>query len=203
MRVFVAVELPAELRERMATVQDRLKNAGAEASWTRPGGIHLTLKFLGEVAEEQVPQIMRALATASSEKGRFRLGAEGVGTFPNASSARVVWIGVTGDVGRLVELQAAVEQALAALGFEPEGRPYTPHLTLGRIRRIRKRDAWLKALEVFRTFKLPDFDVASVSLISSELKPGGAVYRELGSVALRDEPGQPLPSPQPSEGPPQ
>jgi len=203
MRAFVAVEVPPTIREQLAAIQDRLKNAGVEASWTRPGGVHLTLKFLGEVREEQVPQIVRALSIAASDTGRFRLGIGGVGTFPNASSARVAWLGITGEVGKLAKLQAAVEQALVGLGLEPDDRPYTPHLTLARIKCIRKRDAWLKALEGLAACKLPDFDVTSISLISSDLKPGGAVYRELGSVALLDEPGRPLPAPRPPGGPPQ
>lgn len=201
MRAFVAIEVPGTLRERMAAVQDRLKNAGVEASWTRPGGIHLTLKFLGEVGQEQVPLIVRALAVAVGDKRRFRLGVEGVGAFPNAPYARVVWLGITGEAGRLAELQSAVEQVLVGLGLDPEDRPYTPHLTLGRVRIIRKRGEWLEALEGFRAFKLPDFNVDSVSLISSELKPGGAVYRELGRVPLLEEPGQPQPLSHPPEDP--
>jgi 2'-5' RNA ligase len=185
MRAFVAIEVPPTIRERMAAIQDRLRNAGAEASWTRPEGVHLTLKFLDEVREEQVPQIVRALSVAASGKGGFRLGIEGVGTFPNASSARVVWLGITGEVGQLAKLQAAVEQALVGLGLEPDDRPFTPHLTLARIKRIRKRDAWLKGLEALKNVKLPGFDVAAVSLIRSELRPAGAVYHEIGTVDLQ------------------
>ena len=74
---------------------------------------------------------------------------------------------------------------MVGLGMEPDDRPYTPHLTLGRIKRIRKRDAWLKGLEGVKGFRLPGFDVTAISLISSELRPTGAVYRELGSVALK------------------
>jgi 2'-5' RNA ligase len=97
----------------------------------------------------------------------------------------VVWLGFTGDVGRLVALQAAVDQAMAGLGMEREARAYTPHLTIGRIKRIRNRGAWLKGLEGVKDAKLPGFDVTAISLIRSELKPGGAVYRELGHMALK------------------
>jgi len=185
MRAFIAIEIPEATREGMAAVQARLKNAGADASWSRPEGIHLTLKFLGETSEERVPEILQALALALSDIERFRLRIEGVGTFPNPAAARVVWFGITGDVGRLVALQAAVEQAMAGLGVARDDRPYTPHLTLGRIKHIRERDVWLKGLGGLKDSQLPGFDVAAVSLIRSELRPAGAVYRELGRVALK------------------
>lgn len=184
MRTFVAIEVPQEFKAGLAAVRDRLRGAGADASWSNPDAVHLTLKFLGEIDGERVPQIMRALESAASGTGRFRLHGEGVGTFPNPAAARVVWLGVAGDVDRLLALQAAVEGALADVGVERDSRPYTPHLTLGRIRRIRTRDAWLAALAEVGGVRLPGFEVAAVSLFSSELKPGGAVHRELGSVAL-------------------
>jgi len=189
MRAFIAIEIPPAVKEGMAGVRDRLKSAGVDAGWSRPEGVHLTLKFLGEVSEERVPEIMRALALALGDTGWFRLGVEGVGVFPNPASARVVWFGLTGDVNVLVALQAAVEQAMAGLGIESDDRPYTPHLTLGRIKRIRKRAAWLEGLAGVSNSRLPGFEVASVSLIESQLRPSGAVYRELGRVALKDKRG--------------
>lgn len=185
MRAFIAVEIPEAIKEGMAAVQARLRSAGVDAGWSRPAGIHLTLKFLGEVGEERVPEIMQALALALIGTKRFRLCIEGVGTFPNPASARVVWLGVTGDVDKLVAVQAAVEQAVVGLGLEPDCRPYTPHLTLGRIRKIHKRDAWLKGLAAIGDFKLPGFDVTAASLIRSKLGPTGATYRELGRVSLQ------------------
>ena len=185
MRTFIAIEIPEAIKAGMAAVQARLKGAGVDASWSRSEGIHLTLKFLGEVSEERVPEIMQALALELGGTERFRLSPEGVRTFPNPASARVVWLGITGDVDKLVALQAVVEQALVGLGLEADGRPYAPHLTLGRVNSIRNRAIWLKELEKAGDFKLPGFDVTSISLIKSELKPTGASYRELGRVALK------------------
>ena len=185
MRAFIAIEIPQAVKEGLAGVQVRLENAGADASWPRPEGVHLTLKFLGEVGEGRVTEIMQALALALIDTKLFRLGVAGVGTFPNPTSARVVWLGVTGDVETLVALQAAVEQAMVGLGMDPDSRPYTPHLTLGRIRKIRDRAAWLAGLASVKDSSLPGFEVASVSLIESRLRPSGAVYREIGRVALK------------------
>ena len=189
MRAFIAIEIPQAVKEGMAVVRDRLRSAGVDAGWSRPEGVHLTLKFLGEVSEELVPEIMRTLALALGDAGRFRLGVEGVGVFPNPAAARVVWFGLSGDVQALAALQAAVEQAMAGLGIERDDRPFTPHLTLGRIRLIRKRSAWLEGLAEVRNSRLPGFEVGSVSLIESQLRQTGAVYRELGRVALKDERG--------------
>ena len=188
MRAFIAVELPEAVKAGMAAVQALLATSGVDASWPRPEGLHLTLKFLGETSEDRVPEIVRALTLALGDTGGFRLRGQGVGTFPHAASARVVWFGVAGDVERLVALRDAVEGAMTGLGAEADDRPYTPHLTLGRIRRIRRRGQWLRALEQVRNASLPGFDVTAVSLMGSELRPGGAVYRELGKVALKPGP---------------
>lgn len=184
MRAFIAIEIPPAIKEGMTGVRDRLKGAGVDAGWSRPEGVHLTLKFLGEVSEARVPEIMRALALALCGTGRFRLGVEGVGTFPNPASARVVWLGLAGDLKALFALQANVEQAMAGLGLEREVRPYAPHLTLGRVRHVRSPEIWLKRLAGVRSIKLPGFDVTAVSLIASKLGPAGATYRELGRVPL-------------------
>lgn len=184
MRAFIAIEIPETAKRGMAAAQEPLRGAGAEANWSRPEGMHLTLKFLGEVGEDRVPEILAALGAALNAAPRFQIRLEGVGTFPNPKDARVVWVGIAGDLARLHPLQAAVENAAAGLGFAPEARPFVPHLTLGRVRRIRRRDAWLKALAGLKDFSLPAFGVTSVSLMLSELKPTGAVYREIGRVQL-------------------
>lgn len=185
MRTFIAIEIPDAIKAGMAAAQVRLRSAGVAANWSRPEGSHLTLKFLGETSEEQVPQIMQALTRALGGTEGFLLRGEGVGTFPNPTAVRVVWCGIGGDVGRLGALQAAVEQAMVGLGLAPDDRPYTPHLTLGRVRRVRRSDLWLKGLAEVRDFKLPEFAVTAVSLIKSEFGPTGVVYRELGKVPLR------------------
>jgi len=193
MRAFIAIEIPDGVKEAIAAVQARVRSAAVVASWPRPEGIHLTLKFLGEVHEVRVPQIMRALTLALSDRERFRLGLEGVGTFPNPAAARVVWLGIVGEVGKLVALQAVVDQVMVGLGVARDDRPYTPHLTIGRIKHIRSRDAWLKGLAGSTNFELPGFDVASIRLMRSELMPTGAKYHELGKVALKQEPESPAP----------
>ncbi len=185
MRAFIAIEIPEAIKQQMAEVQRGLRNSGADASWPRPEGIHLTLKFLGEVPETKLAEIMESLRTAAQGTGAFRLEVAGAGAFPNAKTARVVWIGLAGEVEKLNRLQEAVEKAMADIGFAREDRKFTPHLTLGRIKYIRSRDAWLRAMEGIRDVRLQAFEVDAISLMKSELKPSGAVYTEMGRVELK------------------
>jgi 2'-5' RNA ligase len=184
MRLFIAIEIPEEIKKQMAEAQRRLQGIGVDASWTRSEGIHLTLKFLGEIPESKVPEIMSALTGAAGGLGRLRFEVAGVGVFPNPRNARVVWVGVSGDIEKLTGLQAAVEDAMARLGMKREERKFTPHLTLGRIKYIRSQKSWLGALEELKDIRLPGFEVTSVHLMKSELKPAGAVYTEMGRAEL-------------------
>ena len=185
MRLFIAIEIPGEIKHKMADVQRRLKDTDVDAGWTRPEGIHLTLKFLGEIPESKVPDIMGALTRALGGTGWFRLEIERVGTFPNPKNARVVWVGVSGEVERLMKLQTVLEDAMAGIGMDRDDRPFTPHLTLGRIKYLRSKEKWLNILEEIKNIKLAGFDVKAVALMKSELKRTGAVYTEMGRVELK------------------
>lgn len=185
MRLFIAIEIPDEIKDGLTEAQRGLKRSGTvDASWTRPEGIHLTLKFLGEVPESKVLAIMNGLQHAAEGIGPFRLEVGGVGTFPSPKNARVVWVGLSGDIEKLSRLQAAVEETISNIGFERDERAFTPHLTLGRIKYIRSRDRWLKALDEAKDIRLSGFDVAAISLMKSDLKPSGAVYTEVGHIDL-------------------
>jgi len=186
MRIFIAIEIPNNIKTALTEAQLGLKGAGAvDASWPHSEGIHLTLKFLGEISESKVPDIMSGLLHAVGGIGPFRLEVRGIGTFPNPQNARVVWVGLSGDVEKLAHLRSTVENALNSIGFKRDDRAFTPHLTLGRIKNIRSRDRWLKTLAEAKDFHLPGFDVASVSLIKSELKTTGAEYTEIGRIELK------------------
>ncbi len=117
MRLFIAIEIPDEIKKEMVKVQDQLRKANIDASWTRAEGMHLTLKFLGEVPETKIAEIVSGLQKAAEGIGQFRLEVKGVGTFPNPRNARVVWIGLSGDIGKLTKLQEAVENAMAGIGL--------------------------------------------------------------------------------------
>ena len=185
MRAFIAIELPPEIKQGIAKVQGQLRKNGANAGWTRPEGIHLTLKFLGEVDESRVSEIMMALTAAAKGIGKLNLEVTGAGGFPNMKNPRVLWLGVTGDIEKLSALQASVENAMTELGFEREGRTFSPHLTLGRIKFSKPGGNWQQKIESIRDVKLGGFEAERVSLMKSELKREGAVYREVGRVELK------------------
>jgi 2'-5' RNA ligase len=184
MRLFIAIELPEDIKQEIAKVQEQLKASGADANWTRPEGIHLTLKFLGEVPEAKVAGILQAMTGSAAGAGALRLEVGGAGAFPNGKAPRVLWLGLRGDVERLAALQRAVEDAMAAAGFGREDRPFSPHLTLARIRFPKPRDRWQQRIEEIRTVNLGGFTADRVSLMKSELHPAGAVYTEVGMVSL-------------------
>ena len=184
MRLFIAIELPPEIKQGIMKVQEQLRTAGANAGWTRPEGIHLTLKFLGEVEESRVDEIRNALASAVGAKDKLRLSIAGSGAFPNAKNPRVLWLGVAGDIEKLSAVQVSVENAMTGLGFEREERKFSPHLTLARIKFPKPRDNWQQKIESIRDVKLGEFEADRVSLMKSELKREGAVYTEVGRIEL-------------------
>ncbi|MEK6742519.1 MAG: RNA 2',3'-cyclic phosphodiesterase [Nitrospirota bacterium] len=187
MRTFISIELPPEIKQGIARVQEQLRSAGANAGWTRSEGIHLTLKFLGEVEESKTREIMQTLAGATQGIGKLNLEVAGAGAFPTGKNPRVLWLGVTGDVEKLGLLQGAVEDAMVTLGFEREERKFSPHLTLARIKFPKPRDNWQQMIENIRDVKLGGFEANRVSLMKSELKREGAVYTEVGRVELKKQ----------------
>ncbi|MEK7848688.1 MAG: RNA 2',3'-cyclic phosphodiesterase, partial [Chloroflexota bacterium] len=135
LRLFVAVELPPGVRAALAGLQRELRpRCGAGVRWVDAKGIHLTLKFLGGVEGARVPPVQAAVEQAASGQAAFRLSLGSTGFFPNPRRPRVFWVGIEGEVERLGALARRVEVALSPLGFPPERRPFSPHLTLGGVR---------------------------------------------------------------------
>ncbi len=184
-RTFIAIELPPDIKEAMAGVQAELGKSGADVVWVRPDGVHLTLKFLGDVEEEAVKKLGDALDGALKGEASFTLRAKGVGAFPAPRAPRVVWLGVEGDAARLSALAETVERVCAGLEFPSESRPFKAHLTLGRVRSPKGRDALVKMLGGFRDADLGEFEADAVSVMKSELKPAGAVYTEMRRIKLK------------------
>ena len=184
MRCFIAISLPEELKAKISGIQEKLKAAGADVSWTRPEGMHLTLKFFGEIEDKRIPKIEKALDAVVDGIPTFTLSVSGMGTFPDMRRPRVIWIGLKEDGGNLLRLQKGVEEDLKKTGFPSEDRRFTPHITLGRIRSNKNTDKLLRLIEEEKVEELGSFDVSEVHLIKSELKPAGAEYTELYSIIL-------------------
>jgi 2'-5' RNA ligase len=187
-RAFIAIELPDPVKAAISRVQDRM-HCGEHPSvkWVSPESVHLTLKFLGNIGPEIVPDVGRAMSQAAAGLGRIRLELSGVGAFPNLRAPRVVWVGLEGDIPTLRALQRQVENGLANLGFAPEGRAFSPHLTLGRVRQGAARDDQQRLSQAINSTELDElvaFEAASVSLMRSTLTRAGAVYSRIFEAGL-------------------
>lgn len=183
MRLFVAVHLPQEIRDGLASVQDRLRRAQADVSWVKPANLHITLKFLGETEPKQLARIGVVLAEAARGAAPFSLAVAGVGTF-GGRIPRVVWAGVTDGAAPLETLAGAVEDGLARLGFPKERRGFAAHFTLGRVRSPRNADGLLAAIRDEPTTALGTVRVEEFVLMQSQLDPGGSIYTALEHFPL-------------------
>lgn len=185
MRLFLAINLPTEVRAEVRAATAALRDEAPELSWVQESRLHLTLKFLGDVDEARLDELSAAAATVAGRHRELLMTLAGIGAFPNFRRARVVWLGIEQE-SRLELLHHEVELACESLGFEVEGRAFRPHLTLARVKhalpeeRLRALSRVAKQTD-FRT----DFVVRSVDLMSSELSQSGPAYRTLVSAALR------------------
>ena len=187
-RCFIAIELPSEIRAELDSLEEGLK-AGQHpfVKWVAPEGIHLTLKFLGSVASNKVSEIIEAISKAAQGASAMHLQMGGLGVFPNWQRPQVVWVGMRGEIEKLAALQRNIETALAPLGFPPESRGFTAHLTLARLRERaspgekQRFGEWLRSA---RSESRTAFEANSLSLMRSQLTPAGAIYTRLASVEL-------------------
>lgn len=183
MRLFVAADLPEDLRRRLAAIQADLRDIALPVRWVRPEGIHLTFKFLGQVQGGRLAEIERVLEGAGRGLASFRLQADGIGVFPERGNPRVLWVGVGGDLEAASRLRDAIERALGGIGFPPEDRDFRPHLTLGRVRG-RAKGEWRPVLERAAREAAGGFEVQDYVLFESRHDRSGAVYLPLRRYRL-------------------
>ena len=192
-RSFIAIELSEEAKEGLARLRRKIeRDEHRFVKWVDPGGIHLTLKFLGNIPAERVTEITEAMKKATGGISPFHLEISGLGAFPSLKQPRVFWVGISGELDKLSALQLDIDSTLAALGFAREERPFVAHLTLARIREgaspAERRD--FGELVDSTTFqdKYP-VEVAAVRLMRSQLTPAGAIYTCLSVVGLGGQEG--------------
>lgn len=187
-RLFVACEVPEDVKESIGIVIDDLRaKSGNDVRWIRPDGVHVTLKFLGEVPVKRLPAIKLAIQEAVVGHSPFELEFSNIGTFGGREGLRLMWVGIAGDVLRLEALVRAVNAALKVVGFEPERRPFRPHLTLGRVRdEISTRRRAQIEVDVGKMSVPPSsWRTMQVSLMRSRLTTQGAMYDVLATFPLR------------------
>jgi len=187
-RSFVAVNLDSALKESLAALiqefRNRLRHARTRIGWVNAVSLHLTLKFLGSVEEKKVPVILEKLKEAVSDARSFPMVFGDLGVFPNLNQPRVIWVGVKKGEKEICRLQKRVEDRLSELGFKPEKRGFSPHLTLGRIKALGSRGEVLRSLKELDQPEIGGINVTRVSLMKSTLTPKGAIYTELGGVGF-------------------
>ncbi len=189
LRLFVAVNLPAEVRQRLAAAQEHLRHGRPDVSWVRAENLHLTLKFLGETAEERLGPIRQALAAVGSRHRAFRIEMAGIGSF-GGRVPRVVWVGLKQGGESLTALAGDVESALADLGFPREQRAFTAHLTLGRVRSPRNVEGLAMGIREIQEERFGTAPVEAFELMRSELRPSGSVYTMLERFVLATSGGE-------------
>ena len=188
-RSFIAIELPREVKQALVSLQEKLKAAGgAPVKWVDPGSIHLTLKFLGDIDSGITGGITAALEEAARGTHPFSVEVSGLGVFPNPRRVQVVWVGLTGELDKLNQLQKRIEAALVPLDFKVEGRAFTPHLTLARVRDYAGPDARQKLGQLIEK---AGFDaktvikVNAVQLMRSQLTREGPIYTKISTIELK------------------
>lgn len=181
-RSFVAIDLAAPVLAAVGALQKKMAATQADVRWVRASGMHMTLKFLGSVDAARLDAVHAALAAVVSGHPVLHVRVRGVGAFPSFRRPRVLWVGLIAE--GLVELAHAADAALAKLGFEPEKRAFTAHVTLGRVNSLRD---WPR-LETAMTQHLDDdfgaSDVDAVTIYRSTLRRDGAVYTPLWTIPL-------------------
>jgi 2'-5' RNA ligase len=184
-RAFLAIDLPIEVLNEIRSIQSGLsKTLQGMLRWVRPEAIHLTLKFFGDISGDDIVTISRVMEDHVNGTGLLALDVKTLGVFPDMNRPRVIWLGISGDVERLIRLQKSMDKKLHEIGFAKEERPFRPHLTLARIKEPKGLIGLAKIVENSDNYKAGHFDAGGLTLFGSQLTPKGAIYTKLAYFAF-------------------
>jgi 2'-5' RNA ligase len=183
-RSFLAIELPKPILRKIEEVQGDLRSTRADVRWVNPEKIHLTLKFFKNIEESRIEPIFKSIEEPIRNTLPFSLEVRGVGAFPHLRNPRVIWMGLVDGREVLVSFQKQIETQLEKIGFQPEDRPFHPHLTLGRMKSSRGKEELVGRMERHKEEEFGDFQVERVILFKSDLKPSGPIYTLLKEIKL-------------------
>jgi 2'-5' RNA ligase len=188
MRCFIAIDISEGIRKGMAKLQNELRGKAdvgkGDVKWVDPNAMHLTLKFLGEIKAEQSVDVCKAAQDVAGKHRSFELDVEEVGHF-GGTSARVLWVGAGLNCGPLVQLHEDLEQQLESAGWPREGREFSAHLTLCRVRNAKAGTMLVQTIQPYKDLKLGSMPVDSLCVYQSELTPQGPIYTPLGNYKLQ------------------
>lgn len=186
MRTFIAIEISEEIRNTLAQIQSHLKYSGADVKWVEKDNIHLTLKFLGEISEEKKELVKSVLDGIARETKPFEITIKEIGAFPKIEFPRVVWVGLDKGSSESKTLAEKIDEALSKIGFEKETRPFASHLTIGRVRSPKNKEALKEKIQSSGSQLItPNSQlISSVILFQSTLTPKGSIYTKLHEAKL-------------------
>ncbi|HKY03693.1 MAG TPA: RNA 2',3'-cyclic phosphodiesterase [Blastocatellia bacterium] len=182
-RSFVSIEIPEPIRERIGALGQSLKRAGGQASWVKPANIHLTLKFLGDVARARIDAAKAGLERAAAGVHPIEIEVGGAGCFPSPRNPRVLWVGLASLPAELIRLHKRIEDELAREGFLKEQSRFSPHLTIARLRSPANSAELAESL-IARGFANEQFTASRIILMQSQLSAGGSIYTPLAAIDL-------------------
>jgi 2'-5' RNA ligase len=183
MRTFIAIELPEKVKKKIELAQAPLKKTNAFVSWVKPGNIHVTLKFLGEVPEDKINDVFLATEKALEGIKKFRMSLRGMGAFPDFRRPRVIWIGAKSGEEELIYLAGRVEEEMGKIGFPKENRKFSAHFTIGRVKSTKNIENLMELVKS-SDFSTDEIEVNEVVVMRSQLHPAGAIYTPLKKIQL-------------------
>lgn len=185
-RCFVAIEIPLQVQNVFEKIQNELKTEFGNASWTKIGNFHLTLKFLGDVKKDSISDVCNAIDKVAKSQKPFSLEFGGIGTFPNLSRPRVLWLGLKQGVKITTGLSSYINNTLLQWDVKKDGR-FHPHITLARLRQSMDLRGYIDLFEEYQTIQNTFMAVDEITLVKSELHPNGAVYTPISRFHLGKE----------------
>ena len=183
LRLFIAIEIPSEIKAQFVSLIRELKSTDADVRWDSPEKLHITLKFLGDTREEQLPEINLKLGQIAAQFAPFVLRYSGIGCFPNNKEPRIIWGGVEDLQNAISPIVESIELSMSILGFEREKRKFHPHVTIGRIKSQRNIRGLLRTMES-TTLESHTTNVSHLILVRSTLKPAGSEYSTIRTFQL-------------------
>lgn len=189
MRTFIAIELPKDIKDALASLQEQLKVSGSDVKWVSPENIHLTLKFLGEIDEAKLSKIIEIMADICVNKHPFQLRIWSCGAFPKINFPRVIWVGIDKGDSEVKEIAKDLQEEIAKIGIPKEERAFSSHITIGRVRSLRNRDKLISGLGALASNcaekGLGEFSVTKITLFKSTLTPKGPIYEAVKEANLK------------------
>ena len=185
-RTFIAVEIPANIRQKLAEVSDELSRLGVDAKWVPKENFHITLKFLGNVKAELIANVSEVVKSVVDQTSSFDIALAGLGAFPRLSRPSVVWVGISEGTSEIKSLAEHIDSKLVNLGFEREARPFSGHVTLARIRTLKNIDKLREKIEILKDQYIGAFGVKSVVVMKSDLQRTGPIYTPISEFELQN-----------------